>query len=616
MLLRTPTPRWTVAVAWLPAVAGCGVLAGYALSRPATWHAQAAALLDVTAVLVIAALAARLLPARWPVRPRDVAAPLLLCLLLVTRPVREAVLAGDLSPCAAALVLYALPARRPRHTDGLALAVAVALAPVWALFAVLPWRTGRRRLAVAAVSLGGAVTVTRWLLDGHPTAGAWLRRLAGPVPTSASGRLDDYSVRGMLLRLGVHGGTLLACWLVVVGLVVAAATVRATRYGRDGQTLLAIGVLGCAVVVATPVAWSYDLLWLLAAAAGRLGRRVEDRAVWPVVAILPALFTSALFDPNIEPVTSFALRNAPGLLAVLVAAILPFRLRSAPDWRVARTVVPVRRRPLARRRLQLLPAWLQSVRRPNLLLELLLIQVGYGVYTWIRNAAPNRVGEAVGHGQDILRAERLLHVDVEHTLNKAMLASDWLTDFLENYYKTLHFAVPLAILAWLYWRRPHQYRPARTVLFTSTGLALIGFWAYPLAPPRLTPGHGFRDSLRPGGDADPFGALTKLANQFAAMPSLHVGWSTWCALVLVTTAPYVWVRILGALYPVATFLVILATANHWLLDAVGALATLGIAYLLQFLLTGQHLGEEPAVIGRRSPARRSRPSSPGRYVSS
>ena len=135
---------------------------------------------------------------------------------------------------------------------------------------------------------------------------------------------------------------------------------------------------------------------------------------------------------------------------MLVAAILPFRLRSAADWRVARTVVPVPHRPLARRRLPLLPAWLQSVRRPNPLLELLLIQVGYGVYTCIRNTAPNRVGEAVGHGQDILRAERLFHVDVEHTLNKAVLTSDRLTDFLENYYKTLHFAVPLAILAWLY----------------------------------------------------------------------------------------------------------------------------------------------------------------------
>jgi PAP2 superfamily len=57
------------------------------------------------------------------------------------------------------------------------------------------------------------------------------------------------------------------------------------------------------------------------------------------------------------------------------------------------------------------------------------------------------------------------------------------------------------------------------------------------------------------------------------MPSLHIAWSTWCALVIVTMAPYLWVRVLGAIYPIATLLVVLGTANHWLLDAVGGLAT-------------------------------------------
>ncbi len=282
----------------------------------------------------------------------------------------------------------------------------------------------------------------------------------------------------------------------------------APRYVRDAQPLLAVSVLGCAVVAITPIAWTYDLLWLGAAGAGRLGRRVEDRSVWPVVAAMPALFTSALFDPKVEPVSSFVLRNAPGLLALLVACLLPFRLRNDPLWRVVRTAVPaVVHRPFGRRWLQVLPSCLRSARRPNLLLKLLFIQVGYGVYTWIRNIAPSRVHEAVANGQDVLRAEHVVHLDIERSLNRAVLASDWLTQTLEKYYKTLHFAVPLAVLAWLHSRLPQQYRTARTVLFATTGLALIGFWAYPLAPPRLTPGHGFHDSLRPGGDTDPFGAF-------------------------------------------------------------------------------------------------------------
>lgn len=218
----------------------------------------------------------------------------------------------------------------------------------------------------------------------------------------------------------------------------------APRYVRDAQPLLAVSVLGCAVVAITPIAWTYDLLWLGAAGAGRLGRRVEDRSVWPVVAAMPALFTSALFDPKVEPVSSFVLRNAPGLLALLVACLLPFRLRNDPLWRVVRTAVPaVVHRPFGRRWLQVLPSCLRSARRPNLLLKLLFIQVGYGVYTWIRNIAPSRVHEAVANGQDVLRAEHVVHLDIERSLNRAVLASDWLTQTLEKYYKTLHFAVPL-----------------------------------------------------------------------------------------------------------------------------------------------------------------------------
>jgi PAP2 superfamily len=99
--------------------------------------------------------------------------------------------------------------------------------------------------------------------------------------------------------------------------------------------------------------------------------------------------------------------------------------------------------------------------------------------------------------EEIFDAEQLLHLNVERGLDRLVQASDWIDDAVEHYYKTLHFAVPLAVLAWLYWRRPERYRPARTVLFASTGLALIGFWAYPLAPPRLAPSHGFPDTLHP-----------------------------------------------------------------------------------------------------------------------
>ncbi|MCZ9343411.1 phosphatase PAP2 family protein, partial [Streptomyces sp. TRM76130] len=97
----------------------------------------------------------------------------------------------------------------------------------------------------------------------------------------------------------------------------------------------------------------------------------------------------------------------------------------------------------------------------------------------------------------------------------------------------------LTVLGVLYWRRPVDYRWARASLGFATLLALVGFWLYPLAPPRLMPGlgiidtvHGVQDFSRPD-----YGTLTALTNQYAAMPSLHFGWSLWCGLAVAIIAP-------------------------------------------------------------------------------
>ncbi|WP_030950857.1 phosphatase PAP2 family protein, partial [Streptomyces sp. NRRL S-481] len=107
-----------------------------------------------------------------------------------------------------------------------------------------------------------------------------------------------------------------------------------------------------------------------------------------------------------------------------------------------------------------------------------------------RLAAPggsNSAGraEAEEHGQQILGLERALHLDVERWANHAVVKIDWLRNLSDSYYTSMHFVVPLAVLAVLYWRRPADYRWARSALGFATLLALVGFWLYPLAPPRL-----------------------------------------------------------------------------------------------------------------------------------
>ncbi|MFC5644790.1 phosphatase PAP2 family protein [Kitasatospora cinereorecta] len=471
-----------------------------------------------------------------------------------------------------------------RRPGGVALGVAIAVQPTFVLFAVVLWLRRRRGAAAVALAVAAAVQGVVFGADPAGAAARWERL------TDAAADLGNQSLPAVLSRLGLAGPGLVAGWLALAVLVAVVAVRRARVFTADGQPLLALGVVGCAATAAAAYAGPADLGWLLLAATGRLGRRPEDRALWPVAAVMAALLPSSLFDPHIEPVTSFLLRNTPAMVLLAAAAALPFRRRGDPLWVVRRVAAPeVARPPFGLRGLPLLPAGLRPVSRPNLLLELLLIQVGYGIYTWIRNAVPDRTEQAVAHAMAVVRVERILHVDVEHLLNAFALRTRWVLEAGLQYYKSLHFAVPLAVLVWLYLCHPERYRTGRTVLFAATGLALLGFWGYPLAPPRLTPGAGMSDTLPGKVGTAPLGALTALTNQYAAMPSLHVAWAGWCALVVVTTSRSPWARGLALTYPVLTLFVVVSTANHWVLDAVGGAAVLLAGAMVQYSLTGRLL---------------------------
>lgn len=119
------------------------------------------------------------------------------------------------------------------------------------------------------------------------------------------------------------------------------------------------------------------------------------------------------------------------------------------------------------------------------------------------------------------------------------------------------------------------YTRARTALALTTAGALVGFWLFPTAPPRLLVGGGFHDPLTTysgwgwwGTDASVPQGAAALANQFAAMPSLHVAWSVGCAATLLTQVRHPLVRVAALLYPVLTAVVVLSTANHFVLDVV------------------------------------------------
>lgn len=214
----------------------------------------------------------------------------------------------------------------------------------------------------------------------------------------------------------------------------------------------------------------------------------------------------------------------------------------------------------------------------------------YYVYQTIRSLADvsGVKNRAQGNAQWIVTAEKTIFIYHEQSIQQAFLGATWFIKAMNVYYGTLHFIITAGLLVWLYARRHSAYRVMRNLLGATTGLALIGYWTFPLAPPRLyskcsgrIPALGpegglvkpscFVDTLdKVGGLWDYQSSAAKaIANAYAAMPSLHFGWSLWCAIVIWTQVGGRRGHVLAVLYPTLTLFAIVITANHFFLDAVG-----------------------------------------------
>ncbi|HYM44687.1 MAG TPA: phosphatase PAP2 family protein [Solirubrobacteraceae bacterium] len=204
------------------------------------------------------------------------------------------------------------------------------------------------------------------------------------------------------------------------------------------------------------------------------------------------------------------------------------------------------------------------------------------VYDAITNLVPLRLHAALSNGEGVLGLERSLGIDPELNLDRWLASHHTLALVASDYYDNAHFVVTLGLLGWLWWRRADIYRPLRNTLVAVNVIAFAVFWLYPVAPPRMLNRDGFSDIVASthafGGWHT--GALASAANQLAAMPSLHMAWAAWCALALWRLSTRAWVRGPALLYPCMTALAVLATGNHYLLDVLAGLVTLGAAMLV------------------------------------
>jgi hypothetical protein len=543
-------------------------------------------------VVALGLVAARALPQPVDRRTSLLAAPVAISLLMLSLPVRNTLYLGQTSIMPVLLVLVACFVVRGERLSGLLIGLAAALQPTVLLFAPLLWFTGRRRGALTTGATFAAGTALAWAAMPHDSYTYWVHHIAGTGLGGPADDLSNQSLHGLLLRLGVAGPLEISLFLVLGAAVAALGVRRAVRYARDGQLLLAVAITGCAAIAVSPTTWQHQLLWVLLAVVGRVGKRASDRYVWPVAVVVVMTLPATMMLPHISAL--YTLRDNVVLLAALAAAtVIPFLSRTSPYYQAPIPTDYAAPVPARLRRVPLLPFLRRVLTRPNLLLELLLIRVTYAAYQQVRLAATggsNSAGRATAeeHGRQILDLEQWLHIDIEHWANHAVVKVDWLRNFFDFYYESFHFVVPLSVLAVLYWRRPGDYRWARASLGFTTLLALVGFWLYPLAPPRLMPGlgvidtvHGVQDFSKPD-----YGTLTALTNQYAAMPSLHFGWSLWCGVVIAIIAPRWWMKGLGLLHPLFTVSAIVATGNHWVLDAAGGAAVVAGGFGLSYLFQG------------------------------
>lgn len=216
--------------------------------------------------------------------------------------------------------------------------------------------------------------------------------------------------------------------------------------------------------------------------------------------------------------------------------------------------------------------------------EILAILLFYAVYSAVRNSVSTNPIPPLHHARELIHWEQHLGIFHELTLQRWALHFRPLIIAMNYVYGSLHFVVTAGAAIYLFRRWSDDYPKWRNTLALTTGLALIGFFTWPLMPPRLLDHFGmhtgFVDTLAKYPTIWSFnsGEMSKLSNQYAAMPSVHCAWALFCACVLVPRVRPRWGKVLAGAYPALTVTAIVLTGNHYFLDAVGGFLTLGIAY--------------------------------------
>ena len=193
--------------------------------------------------------------------------------------------------------------------------------------------------------------------------------------------------------------------------------------------------------------------------------------------------------------------------------------------------------------------------------------------------AHHNAAGAVGRGQEILRIESTLHIATEHATQNLVLGHSLLTQACNAFYVYGHFNGLILFLAWIFTFHRASYPSVRmsVILVTASCFCLH---LITVAPPRLLPHGGFVDTAWEYGQSVYGPTTVEVADQLSAFPSVHVGWAAIVAWWMWRVSPWRW-GWLGVTHLVVTSFVVVATANHYWLDGLAAMAILAVALGLQ-----------------------------------
>jgi hypothetical protein len=217
---------------------------------------------------------------------------------------------------------------------------------------------------------------------------------------------------------------------------------------------------------------------------------------------------------------------------------------------------------LARRGLGRLPAGPLDVMR-----QLALFGGAYYVYRIVRGIVDGQTALAFDHARFVVDVERGMGLFFEPAVQTWASGQEWLVTATNFMYVNSHFVITTTFLIWLYLARNYAYYFVRNMFMLAMGLALVGYLAYPTAPPRYLPEWGFTDTVAAFVGKGAENSANVLYNPYAAVPSMHVAFALMVAVPAIMLVRSRLLKLLWGAYPGLVTFVVVVTANHFWIDA-------------------------------------------------